>query len=144
MAGPLITEDTSTMFIGMSDEHFHQIPYRYWVLEFLVMMRTAIIGMIAVWFVEPMEVLKKFGSYLLAVIFVILLLTILMPLGPILTKYLVKDDNDSIGLFFLNSEYVANRMATFAAMVDVQVREFDRNNEQHVKELHWLIIERRF
>ena len=66
--------------------------------------------------------------------------TVFLPVAPLFVKYLTRTDLEETGAFFLSSDYAADKMTTFAAIVGVKVREFDLTNEDDVNEIRWLMM----
>lgn len=130
----MIFANKVTMYRGVKEKHFVQIPYRYWIFESALMLTHTYIGMTKVWFTDPKKVIDGFGSYLLACLLVAII-TVLFPLAPLVQRAIVKDENEKNGIFFMHSSYVNKRLPTFAVIVGADVRSFDISNEADAEEL---------
>lgn len=123
MSEPTLARKKVTMYKGMDDKYFQQIPFRYWIIESSIMLIMAYQRMFTVWFDEDLG--DEWRSYLIGVPILIFLTTIGLPLWPWVVKKVMQHDNKHIGLFFLSSKYVNKKLATFAAITGTQTMDFD-------------------
>lgn len=140
---PMMIDTKVTMYKGMKEKHFNQIPYHYWAVETYKMMLATYPRLIGAWFTAPINTAKNVVGYTLATILLVIM-TVLFPLAPFAMKQVFKRDLKEKGAFFIASTYVNNRLPTFAMIVGAEIESFNMGDEEDVERVRKILWEHQY